>query len=237
MELSHRLDLAMQMRKITGQSDLFRRSGVPQPTINRILKGRTSTPDSETIRKLADALDVPFLWLLKGEGSVFDLDHEEGKTLSHDSVRYSHVWGYSDDQNRAGEKIWLDLFEYKFSSETGLIQWEIREKEFVPFSPSFFEERRLKVDDCRLMNVHGDSMSPWAEDRNVIIVDTSQTTILDGERYAIWFQMEPLVKQVFKEVDGSLILHSYNERFPDKKVPFEKLDLITIVGKIVYRAG
>lgn len=52
------------------QSELSRRSGVPQPTINRILKGGGKRgPETETIRKLAEACSVTFEWLLEGRGS------------------------------------------------------------------------------------------------------------------------------------------------------------------------
>jgi transcriptional regulator with XRE-family HTH domain len=60
MDIASRLDEAMQLRGIESQSALSRASGVPQPTINRILKGKTPTPDVDTLRKLSEALSVRF---------------------------------------------------------------------------------------------------------------------------------------------------------------------------------
>lgn len=54
-------------RETVSQSALFRRSGVPQPTIARILKGSgKSGPETATLVALARALGVEFLWLQQG---------------------------------------------------------------------------------------------------------------------------------------------------------------------------
>ncbi|WP_321878451.1 helix-turn-helix domain-containing protein [Paraburkholderia bannensis] len=58
MDIGKRLDEAMKAKGIRSQSELSRKAGVPQPTINRILKGTTPNPDLNTIKKLCDALGV-----------------------------------------------------------------------------------------------------------------------------------------------------------------------------------
>jgi transcriptional regulator with XRE-family HTH domain len=70
MNLATRLDEAMKEAREYGpkgisQSELKRRSGVPQATISRTLKGLTD-PETDTIRKLATALNVTFEWLNEG---------------------------------------------------------------------------------------------------------------------------------------------------------------------------
>lgn len=68
--MSTRLDEAMTKAGFS-QSSLSRASGVPQPTINRILKGPTKRgPETETIRKLAQACNVSFDWLNEGIGDA-----------------------------------------------------------------------------------------------------------------------------------------------------------------------
>lgn len=49
--------------------ELARRSGVPQPTIHRILSGTSVSPRHENIEKIAKVLGVPAEWLWKGEGA------------------------------------------------------------------------------------------------------------------------------------------------------------------------
>lgn len=70
MNLAKRLDEAMKVAHDYGpngisQSELSRKSGVPQATISRTLKGATS-PETDTIRRLAAALGVTFDWLNEG---------------------------------------------------------------------------------------------------------------------------------------------------------------------------
>lgn len=70
MTIATRLDRLMQARKVKSQSALARMAGVPQPTINRILKGQTDTPELGTIKKIAAALNVPSTWLAEGPGDT-----------------------------------------------------------------------------------------------------------------------------------------------------------------------
>jgi transcriptional regulator with XRE-family HTH domain len=68
MDIGARLDKAMKDARFDSQSDLARRSGVPQATISRILKGAGKKgPETETIKKLAKACHVSFEWLNEGD--------------------------------------------------------------------------------------------------------------------------------------------------------------------------
>lgn len=65
--IGDRLDKAMRDAKIASQKDLERLSGVPQATISRILKGiGKKGPETDTIKRLAKALNVTFAWLNEG---------------------------------------------------------------------------------------------------------------------------------------------------------------------------
>lgn len=235
MELADRLDLAMKQRGVRSQSALSRIANVPQPTINRILKGTTTKPDHDTLRKLSDALDVDLSWLASGTGAG-PIPSESGLEIL-DGSGNVEAWDSPEDLQEDGERIWLDRYDYHFSAGNGLIQWEIRQKNALPFNAAFFKAKGSRPQDCKLLVLRGDSMEPWAEDRNLIMVDISKTKIKDGEKYAIHFQDEALVKQIFKEADGGLVLHSYNPRYPDKLVAPDKLEFVRVVGRVIYRSG
>lgn len=71
MNIPERLHAAMQAARIPSQAALARISGVPQPTVNRILKGGGARgPESGTVSKLAQACNVRFEWLMSGEGPM-----------------------------------------------------------------------------------------------------------------------------------------------------------------------
>jgi transcriptional regulator with XRE-family HTH domain len=64
-----RLDKAMQDARIKSQAALARASGVPQPTVNRILNSEgKSGPELNTLIALAAATGVELLWLQTGQG-------------------------------------------------------------------------------------------------------------------------------------------------------------------------
>lgn len=69
MNIAQRLDKAMRDARFPSQSALARASGIPQPTINRILKGAGARgPETNTLVKLAEACNVRFEWLSSGVG-------------------------------------------------------------------------------------------------------------------------------------------------------------------------
>ncbi|WP_244133261.1 S24 family peptidase [Burkholderia gladioli] len=178
-------------------------------------------------RKMEQVFGYPEFWM--------DTDHEAPGRLPADM---GNVETWETREDLLGEdRVWIDRYDYHFSAGTGLIQWEVREKQAIPFNLAFFKAKGANPKDCKLLVVRGDSMEPWVEDRNVIMVDTSETRVKDGERYAIYFEDEPLVKQIFKEAGGALRLHSYNSKYPDKIINEEKLEFVKVVGKVIYRSG
>lgn len=68
MKIGERLDEAMKAAGHASQAALSRASGVPQPTINRILNGTVGKygPEVETVKRLAIACGVTFAWLNEG---------------------------------------------------------------------------------------------------------------------------------------------------------------------------
>ncbi|WP_189344370.1 helix-turn-helix domain-containing protein [Undibacterium macrobrachii] len=68
MDIASRLDQAMHKAGYKTQQALADASGVPQPTIARILKGNGKRgPESETVKKLANSCGVSFSWLMEGK--------------------------------------------------------------------------------------------------------------------------------------------------------------------------
>lgn len=67
------------------QTELGRLSGVPQPTIHRIMSGESQSPRQQNIEKIAKALSVTATWLWTGRQDSAPIPRESIST-SDDSV-------------------------------------------------------------------------------------------------------------------------------------------------------
>lgn len=86
--IGDRLDEAMKNAGFASQAALGRAANVPQPTVNRILKGVVGKrgPETETLKRLAHACGVSFAWLNEGnradDASVHCLTDGQRKWLT-----------------------------------------------------------------------------------------------------------------------------------------------------------
>lgn len=194
--------------------------------------GKPKNMGDEVARKIEAALSEVAGWM--------DTDHSKSSWSAHnfpDGKGDVLVWEHPDDLPPDENRVWMDRYDYKFSAGTGLIQWEIRQKKALPFDIGFFKALGSKPKDCRLVMVHGDSMEPYLFDRDMMMVDTARSHIRDGRVYAIYFEDEPLVKQIFKQAGGTIVLHSINGKYQDKIVTPELMEVVTIMGEVIYRSG
>ncbi|WP_230946718.1 XRE family transcriptional regulator [Burkholderia cepacia] len=239
----HMRSLAQRLRdtreeKSMSQAQLAARAGVSQTTIANVESGRNQ--GSKHLLSIARALGVNAAWLESESGpkevsaatvqqpGIHKLPEDQGNVL---------VWEHPDDLPPDDHRVWLDRYDYRFSAGTGLIQWEVRQKKELPFDTGFFKALGVKPQDCKLVQVHGRSMEPYLFNRDLMMICTTKTHIRDGHIYAVYFEDEPLVKQVFKEPDGALRLHSYNPEFPDRLVGGDQLARLQIAGEVMYRSG
>jgi len=105
------------------------------------------------------------------------------------------------------------------------------------FDGDWIREKRLKAKYLVCMPVSGDSMEPWINDGDTVVVDRSDTAIRDGKPYAIRYGDELRIKHVHKRFDGGLILRSINPDYGDEAIAPADLEHVEILGLVVWRAG
>ena len=163
-----------------------------------------------------------------------------GKTvdaLLSGDTQHVTAWDNKEDLPSDADRVWVDRWDFAFSAGNGGIQWEVRQKDALPFRSALFDAIGCSPKHCKLLMVKGDSMEPFLFDRDMIMIDTSKTEVRDGRIYAIHFEGEALVKQLFKQAGGSLTLHSYNNKYPDRLVNHSDMSTLAIAGEVVYRSG
>lgn len=81
-------------------------------------------------------------------------------------------------------------------------------------------------------------MEPSFRDRDVLLCDTGQTEIIDGEVYALDYGGELRVKRLRKRFDGGLIILSDNTaKHPPESLSAIDATHIKILGRVLWRGG
>lgn len=199
-------------------------AGIPLEKYLDLESGKTIK--SAFLPIVAKVLNVDAYWLTTGknEASLFE-DNLSSPTVTTE--------GSNDGF------IWVDVVQANFSCGPGEdIDFHFdRINGRFPFPPSFFKDKKVMPDTMRIIKAKGDSMADYIKDGDFVGIDISHTTIEDGEIYAVYFAGEGMLKQIFKEADGSLILHSHNEKYRDRTVSEENGQNFKVIGRQFWRAG
>ncbi|WP_162174110.1 S24 family peptidase [Herminiimonas sp. CN] len=114
----------------------------------------------------------------------------------------------------------------------------IEDQEPATYRLSWFQKEGMNPDRVRRFRVSGDSMEPMLFARDTILVNQDETTIVDGNTYAIRYGDELRVKRIFKRLDGTLILHSINPMYKDEEVsPDLANEHIAVIGRVRDKSG
>lgn len=244
------LEAAKILKGAEGPSDVARLLGVsPQKVTNWKSRG-VSTEGMLDAQRL---IGCSATWLQTGVGDMIDasaqhVSGQDNTPITKQTPRLIDsllpagkgnvtTWESPEDLEPDEDRVWIDRYDYRFSAGTGVIQWEIRQKKALPFDIGFFKALGVRPQDCRLAQVHGRSMEPYLFHRDMMMICSAKSQVKDGLIYAVVFEDEPLVKQVFKEPEGALRLHSYNPEFPDKIIAAGQLEGLQIAGEVIYRSG
>lgn len=199
--------------------------GVTQSAYSQLETGRVDS--TSHLPAIAKFLGVDSYWLQTGEGTADALNSLEmiDPVITTDDLKNQFVW--------------IDVVEANFSCGTG----ESIEFHFdaingkIPFPPSFLKDRNVTEKTMKIIKAKGDSMADFIKDGDLVGINLQQTDVIDGEIYAVYLAGEGMIKQVFKEADGSLVLHSLNDKYRDKIVTEENGKNFKVIGRQIWRAG
>lgn len=128
------------------------------------------------------------------------------------------------------------------SAGNGSTHWEHEEIEGShAFTRTWLRRKGLKIENCRVLTIDGDSMLPELRDGFIVLIDLSDChPIKSGKVYALSVEGEQRIKRLFPQVDGSLLLSSDNpdkKHYPDEFVKPEHLDRVRIIGRKRWHGG
>jgi SOS-response transcriptional repressor LexA len=111
-------------------------------------------------------------------------------------------------------------------------------RSYLAFSRQWIESKG-KANTMEVLRVRGDSMSPTVNDGDVVLVDKSQTGLVDGKLYLVSHNNELKIKRLWvdeepeERIDYWLI--SDNKRYAKESV--QKIDDFVIIGRALWRAS
>jgi phage repressor protein C with HTH and peptisase S24 domain len=91
--------------------------------------------------------------------------------------------------------------------------------------------------NLRVLEVKGVSMEPYLHEGDVVLIDMGQSTVIDGEVYALKYGDELRIKRLSKRFDGGLIIRSDNPRYPEEVVAPMDMEHVQVLGLMIWRAG
>lgn len=87
------------------------------------------------------------------------------------------------------------------------------------------------LSNLRLMNITSDNMAPTINKGDVIIIDTSVTTIQSEGIYFVEANDQKFVKRAQRKMNGSLLLIDDNSRYSHSTLSLEEQAKLNVIGK------
>jgi transcriptional regulator with XRE-family HTH domain len=182
------------------------RTGVPQATLSKYLRGAGTAPRLDIAAHLARGAGVTLEWLCWGQG-----DGPQGADLLK-VPRYAV-------ELAAGDGRWNEAR-----------QWV----EDIPFTPEFFRKvlNRTSANGLSILEARGDSMFPTIHDGAMVLVDERQQRITDGI-FAFVLDGDARLKR-FRRTIGGLTIISDNPAYPAEEIDTPQLSALQIIGQVLW---
>lgn len=198
-------------------------TNIPQPTIQRILSGKTDNPRQETLKNLAAWSGV----------SVGDLLDKDLKNNSDDVDVFPRP---ASGENFAV----IPYYDALASCGNGYFNDHIEIKNGLAFSRKWLSKRGLQESSLIIIGAHGDSMWPTFSNGATLLVNRAIDKPKSGKVYLITENGEERVKRLFQEFTGEWRIASDNPNkavYPDAMITPEQMQSLKITGQVVWFDG
>jgi phage repressor protein C with HTH and peptisase S24 domain len=239
MTIPLRLQEAMNRAGIKSQSELARRSGVPQPTINRILKSvGKQGPATETLKKLATACEVPFQWLGDGTGaeSRAGAQQEAMPAMPEPDIDKLFIVCKPHRADKAAGPVQIRKVRLRPSANS--TEFSVHPDELARDDIYLGREwlQTCGYDDQMLiaLAMAGETMQPGLYAGDILIVNLADRQPSDGKVFVLAYEGTVLTRRLMRDAGSWWLCSDSAEqrRFPRKQY---STDQCSIIGRVVYR--
>jgi phage repressor protein C with HTH and peptisase S24 domain len=147
------------------------------------------------------------------------------------------VWEHPDDLP-AGVFAMIPRIAIELAAGAGAISHGESDLPPLAFREEWIRRKHVTSrSNLRICEVRGESMEPYLEDRDVVLIDTGQQDVVDNEVYAIAYGDELRIKRLAKRFDGGLFVRSDNPKYPEEIITPADMEHVKILGKKLWRGG
>lgn len=166
-------------------------------------------------------------WLMTGDGDKLVGDIAKKGDRSQGAV--PHTTKAND------EYVHIPRYEVEASAGGGAIIHSEQVVDYLSFRTDWVRSTLgISVRDLALISVIGDSMEPTLSEGDVVLLDMTTKSVLDGSIYVLQLNGGLLVKRIHRKLDGSVVVKSDNPRYDPEIVSEDSADLLKIIGRVVW---
>jgi len=195
------------------QSYLAKRVGVSQAAVQKLCSGKSQS--SKKVVEIAKVLKVDVNWLLYG-GETRNLSPWDSTTPIDD------------------DEVELPYFrEVELAAGSGERKIQFNGDRKLRFSRRTLDRLGIKANNAACVTVSGNSMEPVMPDGSTVGVDTGNTTLIDGDIYALGHHGCLRVKIVYTLPWGGIRLKSFNSSaWPDES--YDDINEVNVLGRVFW---
>lgn len=201
-----------------GAKELSTSIGMPFRTVQGYLLDERKI-SLQFVYALCAQTSISQAWLLSGIGDMYSQ-----QDLKEESASYCNESQYAS----------IPHYNVQAAAGTGVLNHTEEQLKPLAFRTDWLRERHLTVSELAVVDVSGDSMEPYLKDKDLVLVDRSQTDIASGKTYVLRLDGHLLVKNLQLLPHGLVQVASYNVGFPAYPVDLsdESIDM-SIIGRVV----
>ena len=229
-----RVKAAMAAAGIRSEGELARLSGVKQPTVHRIISGESGDPRRANLLRIARACSVSYEYLVGADSQRSN--NASGKP---DELTFiGHMDAWDSDTPLDPDEVELPLFrEVELSAGAGQTQVQENEGAKLRFAKSTLSRANIAPENAACAFVTGNSMEPVMPDGTTVGVNTADTSIRDGEIYALDHDGMLRVKYLYRKPGGGIMIRSQNQdEHPDEHYTAQDVTNqdIRVIGRVFW---
>ncbi len=221
--LEDRIKYVKEIKQITS-AKIAELGGVKQSSVFNWEKGVTKTMKPDVANKLGGALNINPIWLSTGVGNL---------------SRTEFVVAKDDKEQPTEGTVLVRESKVIFSCGDGRLPYfeEMSDGTPATYRLAWFQRRQVNPAHCIRFQITGDSMSPFINNGDMVLVNTLDTKPRSGHVYAIVLDDELKVKRLITKANGGLIIRSDNSAYPDDVINPNDDVYIKIMGRVIDRSG